>query len=161
MSSLRCQCLVCPFWATVETLRHGRGHKKKEKKKDHSKVRKHNSSYIKVNISEWKYNYECYISFLQSGPLNTPHWTFYTFLKVVLIGRERSSLICYLCLNKQTLFVFNRPLRTTQFHIVLLCLKVADPATYLASNSVPDLIFLWEQLVYSVMYKMYISDVYY
>ena len=43
--------------------------------------------------------------------------------------------------------------RTTHFHTVLLCLYVADPATFLASNSVLDLLFLWEQLVYSVMVK--------
>ena len=58
--------------------------------------------------------------------------------------RERSSLtdsFSYRKWNKQTLFTFmteqtNWPQRTTQFHTVLLCLYVADPATCLASNCV-------------------------
>ena len=68
------------------------------------------------------------------------------------------SLLTYLflSLNKlitQTLtnFVFmteytNSPWRETHFDTAILCLYLADPATFLASN-----IFLWEQLVYSGM----------
>ena len=37
----------------------------------------------------------------------------------------------------------------TQLHIVFLCLYMAEPATFLASNGIP----LWEQLVYSLMEK--------
>ena len=40
-----------------------------------------------------------------------------------------------------------------QFHSIL-CLYVADPANVLASNRLLDLIFFWEQLVYSVMEKI-------
>ena len=43
-------------------------------------------------------------------------------------------------------------------HDVLLRLYVADPAAFQASNSVQDLIFLWEQLVYSVMEQIHISE---
>ena len=43
--------------------------------------------------------------------------------------------------------------RTTRFHTVLLCLYLADPATFLASNGDLDLMFLWGQLVFSVMEK--------
>ena len=38
--------------------------------------------------------------------------------------------------------------RMTQFHTVLLCLYVADPANILASNCSWDLISPQEQLVY-------------
>ena len=38
--------------------------------------------------------------------------------------------------------------------MVFLCLHVADPASFLASDSGLDFIVLWEQLVYSVMEKM-------
>lgn len=49
---------------------------------------------------------------------------------------------------------------TTQFYTVWLCLHVADPC-HLSSfeQSSGDLIFLWEELVYSVMEKnIYISE---
>ena len=36
---------------------------------------------------------------------------------------------------------------------VLLCLYVANPATFIASNSVLVSIFLWDQIIYSVMEK--------
>ena len=49
-------------------------------------------------------------------------------------------------LNKKTDF-------KGQHSFTLSCLYVADSATFLASNSVPNLIFLREQLVYSDMEK--------
>ena len=50
----------------------------------------------------------------------------------------------------------------TTSYCFTLFIYVADPATILASNSVSwDPIFLWEQLVYSVMDKMNSSDLYY
>ena len=53
-------------------------------------------------------------------------------------------------LNKQTY--------RTQFHSILYCLYVADPDTFLASNSVlGTLFFLCAQLVYSVMVKKKLS----
>ena len=41
------------------------------------------------------------------------------------------------------------------------CFTLADPATFLASNSVLELIFLWEQFVYSVTEKYIFLSLYY
>ena len=52
-------------------------------------------------------------------------------------------------LNKQTDFK-----RTTQFHTVLLCLYVADPATFLASNSVLGTLFSFESSLFIQSWKI-------
>ena len=57
----------------------------------------------------------------------------------------------YVVLEK-TLFVF-MTLKDDTVYTVLLCLHVADPATSLAY-----LIFLLEQLIYSLKEKVYISE---
>ena len=56
-----------------------------------------------------------------------------SFGQEMLFQRERSFFM-----SKQT---NNKLETTTQFHAVLLCLYVADPATFLASNSVMGTLF--------------------
>ena len=46
--------------------------------------------------------------------------------------------------------------RTTQLHTVLLCLHVADPATYLASNSVLGTLFSSGNSLFNYVWKKYI-----
>ena len=58
-------------------------------------------------------------------------------------------------INKLFILVNNNKLNNLQeqHSFRLFHLYAADPATILASNGVLDLIFLWDQLVYSFMEK--------
>ena len=68
--------------------------------------------------------------------------------------RKMFSSFFLLSLNELNEQTDNR--RTTQFHTVLLCLYLADPATFLASNYVPGALFSSESsLFYSVMEKIF------
>ena len=65
-------------------------------------------------------------------------------------------------MHKQTkqwsVFIFtpeqtNCPQRTTQFHTVLLCLYVADPATFLALNSILGTLFPSENSLFIQLWR--------
>ena len=91
--------------------------------------------------------------FCDQGANNNPTWKSWGGV-VCLMRRERSSLTDFY-LPKQTKWTnslcfhdwinkINKPtLKGNTIYIVSLCLYVADPATFIASNCSSDLIWLW------------------